>query len=271
MNTILFNNKLSPGYYHMGISGPELAEKARPGQFVMISVRDGRYDPILRRPMGIMLIEKEGIEILYQLVGRGTAIMSRMPTGEPIDVLGPFGNGFRLRHDRDIWIIAGGCGLAPFFELAKQLSPNLDKGKKITLFLGGRTFPDLPAIGLLERHGIPPEIATEDGSAGFHGLVTALVEKSLLESKGNGRPLLLASGPFGMLRAAAALAEKHDLECMVSIDRRMACGFGVCLGCVVPVKQGKSEAREGESKDPGIIYKCACTDGPVFDAREIAW
>lgn len=271
MNTIIFNRKLSPGYFHMGISAPELAEKAKPGQFVMISVRDGRYDPILRRPMGIMLIEKNGIEILYQLVGRGTAIMSGMKPGGPIDVLGPFGNGFQLRHDRDIWIIAGGCGLAPFFELVKQVSPKMEKGKKIAMFLGARTYSDLPALGLLERFGIKPEIATEDGSAGFRGLVTALVEKLLPECNGNGGPLILASGPFGMLRASADLAERRGLECFVSVDRRMACGFGVCLGCVVPVKQANKDAQEGGENGPDITYKCACTDGPIFNAREIAW
>ncbi|MBI5184398.1 MAG: dihydroorotate dehydrogenase electron transfer subunit [Nitrospinae bacterium] len=271
MNTIIFNKELSPGYFHMGISAPELAGKAKPGQFVMISVRDGRYDPILRRPMGIMFIEKWGIEILYQLVGRGTYIISRMGPGDPIDVIGPFGNGFQLRHDRDIWIIAGGCGLAPFFELVKQLSHKMEKGKKITMFLGARTYPDLPALGLLERFGIKPGIATEDGSAGFHGLVTELVENSLSESHGKDGPLLLASGPFGMLRALADLAVRRGLECFVSIDRRMACGFGVCLGCVVPVKQVSEDAQESGESGAGISYKCACTDGPVFNAREIVW
>ncbi len=275
MNPILFNNEVSPGYRHMSIAAPELAQKAKPGQFVMISVRDGRVDPILRRPMGIMLVEKGKnghIEILYQVVGRGTVIMSRMKEGELIDVIGPFGNGFDLPQDRDVWIVTGGCGTAPFFEVAKHLSRNLEKGKEIRIFQGGRASCHILCTDIFRKYGVEPEIATEDGSLGSPGLVTELLEKALSTLNGSqNKPLILASGPFGMLKAIAGLAEKYDVECQVSIDKRMACGFGVCLGCVVPVKNPDVEIKEGDGHTQGIQYKCVCSDGPVFDSKEILW
>lgn len=264
MNTILFNNQVSPGYFHMGISAPDLAEKAKPGQFVMISVRNGRHDPLLRRPMGIMLINDQGIEILYQRVGRGTEIMSRMRPEEPIDIIGPFGNGFDLHYERDAWIVAGGCGTAPFFEVAKQLTQKLKKGRTVRVFLGGKSGPDILLTKKFEEFGVTPEIATEDGTLGVKGLVTELLEKSIAQLNGSSPPLILTSGPQGMLKAVAGLAGKYNLDCHTSIDKRMACGFGVCLGCVVPVKTNPEDENE-------IEYKCVCVDGPVFNAKEIAW
>lgn len=266
MDTIRFNNEISPGYHHMGIRTPELAAQAKPGQFVMISVREGRLDPLLRRPMGIMLIEEDGIEILYRIVGRGTRIMAGMKEGEAIDVLGPLGNGFDIPFDREVWVVAGGCGAAPFFEVAKQLSKK-KMGKGLRVFLGGGSSSDVLCVDVFRRFGVTPDVATEDGSSGCKGLVTSPLEEAA-RLNASSKPLLLASGPHGMLKAVAALAEKYKLECLVSLDNRMACGFGVCLGCVVPVK---NLVEENLSRETPAQYKCVCSDGPVFPAEEIAW
>lgn len=249
--TIASNKKVNDDFRLMRLESAYLAKTARPGQFVEAlcsAVSKDTTDPLLRRPFGVHRIVKGGIEVLYEMVGKGTQIMSRKKPGEQIRVLGPLGNGFTVNRAKRAIIVAGGIGVAPLVALAQKLGP-------ADVFIGARSLSHLLCEREFRALGCSVSAATEDGSKGYKGLVTALVEKRLAD--GGQRSVIYGCGPAGMLKAVASLAAARGIECQVSLEERMACGAGVCLGCPVKVKGGG--------------YKMVCKDGPVFDAAEIAW
>ncbi len=252
LTEVIYNRQILPLYYKLGIRW-EPRPLVKPGQFVML--RFPNYiDPLLRRPFGVYRIIDEGIEILYKVVGKGTRLMTGLRQGDMVDMLGPLGNGFLLDSGKkDILMVAGGIGIAPFYLLAEGLK---DKEFRQRLLFGGRSTDDLPGIEDFQKLAINMEVATDDGSMGKKGFVVSLLKKEIL-----GKTTIYACGPKGMLKAVAKIAEDADVSCHVSLDNAMACGIGACLGCAVKVRsQSNSE-----------IYKMVCKDGPVFDAREIEW
>ena len=260
--TIVENNEISAGYFRLAIHSPELAENTKPGQFIMMKVGDN-YDPLLRRPMGIHKISNKDnnpcVELLYQVVGKGTSMMSKMKKGQQVDVLGPFGNGFEIPKNIKIAIfVAGGVGIAPLAMLAEKMAKDATD-LKTYLFIGGKSKNDVLCLDDFEKLNTEICIATENGSLGNQGLVTNSVS-TFIDQKANGQTSFFACGPYQMLKAVSELTAKKNIPCQVSLDRRMACGFGACLGCVVKVTQGNHGS-----------YKNVCTDGPVFDANEICW
>lgn len=218
------------------------------------------YDPLLRRPMGIYKISNaDCVELLYQVVGKGTAIMAKMEDGEQVDLLGPFGNGFTVPQGiKEAFFIAGGVGVAPLVMLAEKMIKKIPDIKTY-LFVGGKSKKDILCVDDFEKLNTEICIATEDGSLGSHGLVTDPVRK-FIEQKSARQAPSFACGPYEMLKAISELTIKNGISCQVSLDRRMACGFGVCLGCVIKTASCHNGA-----------YKNVCTDGPVFDAKEICW
>lgn len=222
-----------------------------PGQFVMLQINKG-ISPFLRRPFAIFNQEKNFIEIGYRVIGEGTRLLSEKRKGEYVKILGPLGNGFKVSKDKESLIIAGGIGIASVFYLARNL------GRKATVLFGAKSKKELAFLEFIRKTSAGLSVATEDGSYGKRGFVTSMLNDDLLQRK----DIIYACGPAGMLRIVAEFAEKHNIECQVSLEARMACGFGVCLGCVVPVKNSGSEERE---------YLRVCADGPVFDARAINW
>ena len=258
--TIVENNEISTGYFRLVIHSPELAENTKPGQFIMVKVGDN-YDPLLRRPMGIYKISNKDnnpcVELLYQVVGKGTAIMQKMKKGEQLDILGPFGNCFSIPQNIKIAVfVAGGIGIAPLVLLAEKMVKEVTD-LKTYLFIGGKSKNDVLCINDFEKLNTEISITTENGSLGNQGLVTNSLRK-FIDQKANGQTSLFACGPYQMLKAVSELTAKKNIRCQVSLDRRMACGFGACLGCVIKVTQGNKGS-----------YKNVCTDGPVFDANEI--
>lgn len=256
---VLYNREILPTYYRLGLEAP-LSWKGylsdlQPGQFVML--RLGDMDPLLRRPFGVYKFLGQGIEILYKVVGKGTAIMSRLKEGDEIDVLGPLGRPFPLLDGyNNIIMVAGGVGIVPFYLLGVRYKTS---GVRPRLLFGGRDKEDLPGLEDFQKLGIETTISTEDGSMGQKGLVTELLKKELSRM---GPSLVYACGPKGMLRAVAHMAQKTGVTCYVSLDRVMACGIGACLGCAV-------KTRGPLTPEPS--YKMVCKDGPVFDARDIVW
>jgi dihydroorotate dehydrogenase electron transfer subunit len=259
-------NRMVPLVTHEGLGGPyrlltfrhpEVAREARAGQFVMIKAGTSA-EPPLRRPFSIMATDPEGetFTLFVKEVGPGSAALGALAPGEIAQCLGPLGRHFTPPPpDTVALLVAGGYGVAPFRLFADQLR----KGRS-RLFYGGRTAADLPLLEKLEGSGLPLTPATEDGSVGHRGRVTEPVLQWLEANPGPAR--LYACGPEAMLRAVARLAEERDLEAEVSLDPWMGCGIGTCLGCVVQVQD------EG---DPRAHYRCACTEGPVFDAARIRW
>ena len=264
---ILSNIEVSPGYWRMRMTAPAECASARPGQFIMVRV-NGAIDPLLRRPFGIFdvgtytpaqsgAVAQPYLEMLYRVVGKGTAMLSTLHDSDLLDVLGPLGAGFDLgAAGEEKLIVGGGVGLAPLYLLAKELV----KQSKVRLFAGGRTRDDILCITEFERLGVECYTATEDGSLGECGLVTEALLRRLDQLQGQAR--IFACGPHGMLNAVANIAAEHTIPCQVSLEGYMACGVGACLGCVAP---GSSHSPETPD------FRCVCTEGPVFEAGELKW
>jgi dihydroorotate dehydrogenase electron transfer subunit len=250
---ILVNDKIAPEYYKMALSSPELAKTAKPGQFVHIRVTDG-YEPLLRRPFSIHSIKNNDIiEILYRVVGKGTTLLSEKHVGKELDILGPLGNGFKIyKENMKIVLIAGGAGIAPLFFLTQRL---IHYSQNIIVLIGAKSKELILCEQEFKDLGTDVRIATEDGSYGYDGIVT-----DLLHSLHTTSTLFYACGPSIMLQEVTDFSIKNNLPCQLSLESRMACGLGACLGCAIKVKNGSKTA-----------YKRVCKDGPVFDAKEIIW
>ncbi|MBI2400652.1 MAG: dihydroorotate dehydrogenase electron transfer subunit [Deltaproteobacteria bacterium] len=254
---ILYNDRLAEGYYRLGLSWKTPEVKA--GHFVMLRVSDG-MDPLLRRPFGVLRLigakgkasRGTGIELLYRVVGRGTGILSAKRPGETLGILGPLGNGFPVPDKgQKVIMVTGGMGIVPLHMLAQRLGQG-------TLLFGARSKKETFLLEDFKGLGLKIKTATEDGSAGAKGLVTALLAKELAPEC-----VVYACGPMGMLKAVSRLCAAEGVKCFVSLERSMACGIGVCLGCAV--RTINHEARENRN------YKMVCSDGPVFDSRDIDW
>ncbi|MBI3754800.1 MAG: dihydroorotate dehydrogenase electron transfer subunit [Deltaproteobacteria bacterium] len=286
---VLYNKKILPLYYKLGMSWEDMPV-IEPGQFIMLRIND-RIDPLLRRPFGVYSIlragrKKEGIEIVYKVVGKGTRLMAGLRPGDTVDILGPLGNGFPHpqsspfakggQRGLKIIMVAGGIGVVPFYLLAKnyQKSP-----VSLKLLFGGRGKDDLPGLKDFKKLRIDMAISTDDGGIGEKGFVTELLKKELKTQSLKLKTVVYACGPKGMLKAVAKTAEDADVPCHVSLDNAMACGMGACLGCAVKVQgqgaslplQAVSRGGKGREKQNSQLYKMVCKDGPVFDAKEIAW
>jgi dihydroorotate dehydrogenase electron transfer subunit len=207
----------------------------------------------LGRAVGAASAASPRIEILYRVVGRGTTLLSEARPGQSISLLGPLGHGFPIEPSAaPALLVGGGTGSASLFELAKALAA---LGRPVSVLLGAASEPDL--IGLRDFACLDVELvcATEDGSRGYQGLVTEpLAERLAASAPGSA---VFACGPSPMMRAVAELAEAQGAPCFVSLENPMACGFGVCLGCAVPRREGG--------------FSLVCRDGPVFEAGEIDW
>ena len=265
---ILSNVEISPGYWRIRLTAPQEFGTAKPGQFVMVRIGGG-IDPLLRRPFAIFdigthvpaqsgAVPQVCFEMLYKVVGKGTAMLSTLHETDLVDILGPLGTGFDLGDDNEEkLLVGGGIGLAPLYLLATEL---VKRKSPVRLFAGGRTCDDILCITEFKRLGVECYTATEDGSLGTQGFVTVALNNHLDALKG--KATLYACGPDGMLRAVAKIAADRRLPCQVSLEGYMACGVGACLGCVTP-------GKDHTPKTPD--YRCVCTEGPVFDSSELKW
>lgn len=257
---VVFNHRVGPSYYNIGLCAPEIVHSTSPGQFVMVRV-SSKLNPLLRRPFSIHRITKKGnvsFEILYKVVGKGTEIMSHLVQGNRIDVMGPLGKGFSVLPQSElIYLVSGGMGVAPLYALAE--SAIIDGQKKVVVFLGGKTKEDILCLDDLKRLGAEIHISTEDGSLGSKGLVTQLLEGRLQIS--SYPQAIYACGPIPMLKKVSLISQKCHIPCQVSLETHMACGVGACLGCVIKKRVNK-----------GIeMYVNVCKEGPVFDAHAVIY
>jgi dihydroorotate dehydrogenase electron transfer subunit len=227
---------------------PPLARSIRPGQFLNIKAEEG-LDPLLRRPFSVYRCEGDEVELIFNVIGKGTAVLHRKRPGELLDVLGPLGVPFTTSGAFDTaMLIAGGLGVAPMPMAAAALQKS---GKRVITMLGARTKSQLVTAHLGEVR-----TATDDGSEGHHGNAVELA-RAVLAGGGFGKVMLYACGPTPMLRGVQALALEQDLPCEVSLEGPMACGFGICQGCPVEL-----------AGEPGT-YALMCKDGPTFDVRTV--
>lgn len=259
--TIVSNAEAGAGYRLLRLSSPEAARSARPGQFVHLRVPD--FDPAaLRRPLSICNADAASgtLEILYKVVGRGTEALSRAREGAALDLLGPLGNGFPEPDGRNLPVLAGGgYGVAPLYFLARRICAG---GARPVLFVGARTEADLLILDRFEALGVDVRVATNDGSRGVKGFVTAALDSWLASrDPGSPAPEFFACGPAPMLRAVEERALAGGFAAWLSLDRRMACGVGACFGCTQTVR----------TADGSTAVARVCADGPVFPAGAIVW
>lgn len=250
---ILDNSNIAPKFYKMRVESAYLAKNTKPGQFFEVKC-SGSGGPLLRRPLGAHKIFAGGVEMLYEVVGKGTMLLSEKKKGGQLDIIGPLGRGFEIFADkRPAVLVGGGVGIAPLLALAQKMSA---KKPGSHVIIGAKTKTGLLCENEFRKLGCFVMVSTEDGSKGHEGYATDILGH-LLKTIGCQSSGVYACGPHPMLKAASHIAGLMNIPCQVSLEARMACGVGVCLGCPVPVRAGG--------------YKMVCKDGPVFDAREIVW
>ncbi len=264
-STVLCLTEITPDTFRILLSSPEnFTRQFIPGQFVMVSVAGPSHlDPLLKRPFSISRLRPDGFELLIKVVGRGTKILQHMAIGTLLSLHGPLGNGYPVKimeKDRKIMLVAGGIGIASIISLLDYCLDSAYPLKNINLILGARTACELISIDEfleLAEKGLTLSIATDDGSRGHRGMVTDLVSRQLQNTKDN--PIIFSCGPLPMLTALGKLAMEVSCSCYLSLESRMACGFGVCLGCVTRKK----------TKDDRHPWVKVCHDGPIFDAATL--
>ncbi|MCP4570517.1 MAG: dihydroorotate dehydrogenase electron transfer subunit [FCB group bacterium] len=246
-------------YFSLKVTDFSAVRKIYPGQFVHVRVARGN-DPFFRRAFSIAAYNQtsQTLQIIYKVVGKGTAIMSRLTKGDHINLIGPLGNSFASPKKSILAVmVAGGVGLPPLCFLAEQaVATGYDPGK-IFFFYGGQTKKDLIELARLRRMGIKLFPCTDDGSYGFHGFVTQALSEKMVDLDCR-RTTIYGCGPEPMLAALQELSVRQNFNGQVSLEAPMPCGVGVCLGCIKPL------ADEPEK------YVRVCHDGPVFEIGEVS-
>lgn len=243
--TILKREQLTPDVVSLTLMAGELAQSAKPGQFV--NVKCGA-DNLLRRPISICDAEGDLLRIVFQVKGAGTQWLARRSAGHSVDVLGPLGHGYDYPETGKVLVVGGGIGVPPML-LAGKAAP----GGAVAA-LGFRNKDAVILTGDFESAGMSVKIASDDGSVGHHGFVDALVRAYLREDREIAA--VFACGPKPMLKNVYLAAKEYETPCFVSMEERMGCGVGACLVCACSV---------------GGHYRHVCKDGPVFNAEEVDW
>jgi dihydroorotate dehydrogenase electron transfer subunit len=260
MARLCFSLEVAQGFRLSRLAAPRIASEARPGQFVELRVSD-HGSPLLRLPLSIGAADPEQgtVDLLYEERGAKTRILAALAAGSPLACLGPLGKGFVLPEPgRRGLLVGGGIGLPPLLFLAEELRRSRCP---CTVLAGARTRARHLPDALLARAAGAVVRATDDGGLGHAGPVTDLLERELEQDD---EPVVYACGPHPMLAAVAGVCHRRQVGCQVSLEAYMACGYGVCVGCVVEVV-----TQEGAS--PYSRYRRVCLDGPVFDSRQVRW
>jgi len=264
---VIKQEKIAPGHFRLYLFAPEIAEIARPGQF--LHVRCGHtLDPLLRRPVSIHAVEREKGEVIlfYRVAGRGTALLSENKRGDTISLLGPLGHGFSIpkRYAR-VFVVAGGIGIAPLYFFLQEIAAS---GIYAEVFLGAATKKQLFFDKEIKNLGHRVAFSTDDGSAGYHGTVTDLFGEYVQKTNQSGDVIrrnndveVYGCGPYGMLKRLTNIIIAAGIPGEVSLEERMGCGVGACLSCACKIRSGENGAR----------YRRVCVEGPVFPAEEVVW
>ncbi|QDV33061.1 dihydroorotate dehydrogenase electron transfer subunit [Tautonia plasticadhaerens] len=276
---VVENVRVARDTYRIRLLAPEMARAILPGQFLMIRpTRPGSTDPFFGRPFALYDTvpgpsgTPEAIDVVYLVLGRGTAALAGRRPGDRVEAWGPLGNGFGPPpgDGGPVTFVAGGIGQTPFLALGRWWTgrqsygtPAVDHSgspaSSAELLYGVRSADLAAEIEAFEAAGIAVRLATDDGSAGHHGLVTGLLEGRL--RRGPRPSKLVGCGPPPMLGALAEIADREGIPCDVSLENQMACGFGACFSCVVPIRQA----------DGSTDLRRVCVEGPIVPASEVAW
>jgi dihydroorotate dehydrogenase electron transfer subunit len=262
------NIPLARRTYRIRLHCPELARAIRPGQFLMIRL-PGSTDPLLGRPFALYdtVLDAQGqaaaVDVVHLVVGKVTGLLAALPAGARVEVWGPLGNGFpELKGREHVGLVAGGIGQTPFLAYLRDLlgqrgyggRPARRQVRRVSLYYGVRSAEFAAGVEDFRAAGAAVHLASDDGSLGFPGYVTQLLEEQEPPQH------LVGCGPEPMLRALAVLARRWQVPCHLSLETPMACGVGICFSCVTKVRTAD-----------GWDYRRVCVDGPVFDAAALAW
>ena len=258
---MIAKEEIATGVFLVVVKSPQIAMHAQPGQFLHIRAGKGS-EPLLRRPLSIFKVDrvKGVLSLLFRVAGKGTNLLSRGKIGGDVDLVGPLGRGFEVPPEtRTTLLVAGGLGVAPLFFLAQDL---VRREISIRFLMGARCRDQLLCRDQLQVLNSHLQVSTNDGSDGFPGLVTQLLEEFLRrENPDPGSTLICSAGPEPMLAKVASLACQFGIPGQISMERHMACGLGACLGCVLLCR-----SREGSQ-----TYRRVCVDGPVFGLEEVVF
>ena len=249
---LLKTERINKDIYKFTIASEYISENARAGQFVNIKCCEG-VNALLRRPISICRVDRKenSFDVIFQVKGNGTELLSNKQAGDEIDLIAPLGNGFDLNEDyKNVLVVGGGIGVFPLLGLLEESTTS-----KKTAVLGFRNKDFVVLENEFKKASNELVLTTDDGSYGKKGFVTEYTEKALLSDKID---MIYACGPTPMLKAIKQLAQKYSVPCQVSMEERMGCGIGACLVCACKTKYGD----EWE-------YSHVCSDGPVFNATEI--
>jgi dihydroorotate dehydrogenase electron transfer subunit len=249
---VIAHERVGASYRILTLALPAITALARPGQFVHLRLAM-LEDAVLRRPFSIYRVDGAHLSILYKSIGRGTAAMTDLHPGAVLSVIGPLGNGFPEPAAASLPVcVAGGYGVAPLSFFARRI------GRPGVLFTGGAGGHDILCLEDFKALGWDIHVATEDGSMGERGLVTAPLDAWLAGRRDNLE--FFACGPNGLLKAVGQRAMHGDWKAWLSIDRHMGCGVGACLACVQKIR-----------KDGVEVLLRVCKEGPIFEARDVVW
>lgn len=264
---VLSHKKYGENYHALTLVAPGIGAGVEPGQFINVSCGANR-DFILRRPFSVFRVHERGgapstIEIVFDIRGPGSRQLAAMHIHDKVDIMGPLGIGFSIpQRKAKCMLVGGGVGAAPLFFLADRLRGD---GHRIDVILGARTEDLLLNPIDLRRMASVCNLTTEDGSTGLKGRVTDVLADTMDHC---GTEVVYACGPDPMLAAVAQICVRKKVFVEVAVEELMACGYGVCMTCVMPLRERRSkEANAGRS----VVYARTCTEGPVFNGAQIIW
>jgi dihydroorotate dehydrogenase electron transfer subunit len=261
---IVKNEEIQEECFLMKVKLASSFENPLPGQFVMIRIA-GLNDPFLSRPISIYSFSRGknycSMELLYRVVGKGTQILAGLIEGSQVEINGPLGNGFETKSVRkNMVFIAGGIGIAPLSLLTESLCRRASSSVAMNIYLGFQDSAAVVGLDKLKKLCRNITVCTDDGTLGAKGFVTQIFQKDMKKFAPDDTSIY-ACGPKPMLKSLAGILNKNKFDCQVSLEERMACGTGACMGCAVAVKDKKGE----------LAYKRVCSDGPVFNLTDIIW
>jgi dihydroorotate dehydrogenase electron transfer subunit len=260
--------RLSDPYHSLTIVAPEISSRAAPGQFVAVRV-PGDRSLLLRRPFSIHRVDRRPglagtIEVVFDVRGHGTELLAKARQNTALDVLGPLGRPFRVpREPTNCILVGGGIGAAPLIFLAEELRGH---GHRVDFIMGARSQEHLLRPIEAKRVSLTVTFTTDDGSTGHRGVVTDVLGDVARSTKAR---VVYACGPVPMLRAVARVCAQLRLPCQVAWEEVMACGFGACLACAVPIRLDGERSDAGDEQD--WAWARCCIEGPVFSASRVHW
>lgn len=244
------NSRLNHDTFLLVLQHPSILPQIKAGQFVEAFVDDAPHT-FLRRPLSVHDVDYDSntLTLFVKIVGKGTQKLSQLKEGEALNLVYPLGNTFSIVKNQKVLLAGGGCGMAPLLYLAKELCVN---NCDVHIVLGAKASCDILLVDEYKKYG-HVYITTDDGSLGVKGF---LIQHPVIKNDIKSFNIIYTCGPERMMHAIAKIAVAHNVNCEVSLENTMACGIGACLCCVVDTKEG---------------HKCVCTEGPVFNIKNLKW